>query len=231
MAESIPELSGTVAEIVERVLDKLSQNKPVTSPKFGPSAVNLVGQVPIGVSNRHLHVSREDLDILYGSGHDLGVRNPLYQPGQFAAKETVTIVGPKMRAIENVRILGPLRDNTQVEVSQTDSYYLGVEPPVRQSGKLEGSTPITIVGPRGTLHNREGLIIAHRHIHINEEDANKMGLVDNQVVRVRAGKAKGVLFEDVIIRVSPKFKSELHLDLDEANAAGVTTGMLASIIP
>ena len=128
------------------------------------------GDIPVGVSNRHIHLSKADCETLFGAGYELTPLKDLSQPGQYACKETLTIVGPSLRPIENVRVLGPVRKASQVEISRTDSYTLKVKPPVRESGKIEGSAPITIIGPKGIVQLKEGCIIANRHIHMSLED-------------------------------------------------------------
>lgn len=186
--------------------------------------------IPIGISVRHIHVSQGDLDVLYGPGHQLTKLRDLYQEGEFAAQEVVTLVGPKMRSLENVRILGPIRSRTQVEISRTDAIYLGLNPPVRKSGDLAGSSPITLVGPAGTLVLKEGAIVANRHIHMSPEDGRRFGVSDDDYVSVEVSGEKGLVFKHVQVRVSPKFRLQMHLDTDDANAAGITCGAKAWIL-
>ncbi len=186
--------------------------------------------LPVGVSVRHVHVSAEDLEVLYGPGYRLTPLRDLYQEGEFAAKEVVALVGPRMRALENVRILGPMRSRTQVEVSRTDAVYLGINPPVRASGDLIGSSPITLVGPKGTLILPEGAIIANRHIHMGLDDAQHFGVTDNQLVQVEVLGDKGLVFNNVQVRVKEFFRLEMHLDTDDANASGITTGAKARLL-
>lgn len=174
--------------------------------------------VPVGVSNRHVHLSDEHLEILFGAGHKLTKLKDLTQPGEFAAEEKVTLVGPK-GAIEGVRVLGPTRKQTQVEISVTDSFRLGIKPPVRDSGNLAGTPGVELIGPKGSVTLPEGVIIAARHIHINSEEALKYGLENGQKVRVEVGGERGIIFNNVLIRVSPKYALEFHVDLDEANCA------------
>lgn len=182
-------------------------------------------EVPIGVSARHCHLSKKDVETLFGVGYQLTKYKGLYQSGQFAAKETITIVGPKA-SIHHVRILGPVRKKTQIEVSKTDAFTLGLNPPIRMSGDLQGSSPVTIVGPRGSIYVDEGLIIAQAHIHMNQHDAEEYELQDGQEVSVKIdGGYRSIQLENVKLRVSPKYKLEMHIDTDEANAAFVTTGM------
>lgn len=193
------------------------------------SSTTVLGTVPVGVSARHVHVSQEDLERLFGPGYQLHVLRPLSQPGQFAAEETVTLVGPK-GCIAGVRILGPARRLTQVEISRTDGYALGVHPPVRLSGDIEGTPGIAIVGPRGTIYLEKGVIVAARHIHMTPADARAFGVTDGQKVRVRAETERPVIFEDVIIRVRDDFALDFHIDLDEANAAFLRQGDVATVL-
>lgn len=180
--------------------------------------------VPAGVSNRHLHVSKEDLYALFGEGYELTKTKDLGQPGQYACAETVTITGPK-GSFEGVRILGPVRSQTQVEVSRTDSFKLGIAAPVRESGSLKGSPGLTIKGPRGTIELREGCILAKRHIHMTPGDAEEYGCRDGEIVSIEITEGeRRTVFGDVVVRVSPKYALECHVDTDEANAALLSTG-------
>jgi len=175
--------------------------------------------IPIAVSARHIHLTRESLDALFGEGYELTPLKPLSQPGQFACEETLTIIGPRNR-IEGVRILGPLRPGNQVEISRTDEFFLGVDAPVRHSGKVEGSAPITLEGPKGTLELDEGLICAWRHIHMTPEDAKAFGVKDQEYVEVAIkGGPRDLVFGDVLVRVKDSYALEMHIDTDEANAA------------
>ena len=177
-------------------------------------------KIPIGVSNRHVHLSQKDLDILYGPGYSLTKKTDLKQPGQFAANETVTIRGPKGE-FENVRILGPIRSESQVEVSMTDSFRLGVKPPIKESGQLENTPGLEIIGPKGSVKIPNGTIIALRHIHMTSEYAKKMGVKDKEIVEVETmGERHGIL-GNVLIRVSDKYSLEMHVDVDEANACAL----------
>jgi acetate kinase len=186
-------------------------------------------KVPVGVSNRHIHLSQEHLDILFGPGYQLRKLKDLKQYGQYAAEETVTLIGPKGK-INNVRILGPVRKQTQVEVSRTDSYLLGVDPPIRDSGDLKGSAGITIKGPRGEVTIDEGVIIAFRHIHFSLEDAKRFGVKDKQLVKVEVEGTRSLILENVLCRVHKDYRLEFHIDTDEANAAGLRTGMEVEVI-
>lgn len=189
----------------------------------------ILGVVPVGVSGRHVHVSQDALEKLFGPGYKLTVMRDLTQPGQFAAEETVTVVGPK-RSLENVRILGPARSLTQVEVSRSDGFHLGVHPPVRLSGDIRGTPGITIVGPRGEIRIEEGLIVAARHIHMTPADAERFGVSHGDVVRVRADSERPVTFEDVVVRVREDFALDFHIDTDEGNAAFLKTGDTATVL-
>ena len=171
--------------------------------------------VPIGVSARHIHLTQEHVEAL---------------GGQFASNETVTIVGLKLRAIENVRILGPVRKASQVEVSATDAIKLGMKVPVRESGDVKGSAPIAIVGPKGAIYLKEGCIVAMRHIHMSPKDAQAAGVKDGDIVSVKADNERGTIFNQVKIRVDDSFTLEMHIDTDEANAAKIATGNTVTII-
>ncbi len=182
-------------------------------------------QIPVGISNRHLHLSRADLDVLFGKGYQLKQMKPLSQPGQYAAEECVDIVGPKGK-IEKVRVLGPERKATQIEVSQTDAFKLGLKPPVRDSGDIVNSPGIRVVGPAGQVELKEGVILACRHIHMHTSDAQRFGVKDKQRVRVICDGERGVVFENVLARVHDQFALEMHIDTDEANAALLKNGVM-----
>lgn len=185
-------------------------------------------KIPVGVSGRHLHVTREHLDILFGEGHQLQSVKSLSQPGQFAAQETVDLVGVK-GSFKNVRILGPERKKTQIEVSLTDAVKLGVKPPVRDSGDIAASAGLTIVGPKGSVLIEEGVIAAMRHIHMTPADAQVFGVKDKDIVKVRLGGERGLIFDQVLIRVNEEYQLEMHIDTDEGNAAMVKTGDFVEI--
>ena len=186
-----------VAEIVNRVMAQC---------QGGTSSDDTV---PVGVSNRHIHLSAEHLEILFGKGYELTPIKDLSQPGQFACKEQLTIVGPSLRPIEGVRVLGPVRPQTQVEISRTDSFTLKVKPPVRESGKITGSAPVTIVGPKGVVTISEGCIIANRHIHMSLDDGARFGVKDCDYVTVELNGERRTTFYDVQIRVHKDFRLEI----------------------
>lgn len=186
-------------------------------------------KVSIGVSNRHVHLKKEDLEILFGEGHELEKVRDIKQPGQFASKETVTILTEKS-SIENVRVLGPIRPYSQVEISKTDAYKLGINPPVRDSGDLDGSAPISIIGPCGRVDLDEGCIIASRHIHITPKQMELYGLEGISSVDVLLPGLKGGILHNVSLKVSEESYFELHIDTDDANAHLVTSSDVAEII-
>ena len=186
--------------------------------------------IPVGISNRHIHLSREDLDTLFGAGYELTPIKDLSQPGQYACKEQLTIIGPSMRPIEGVRVLGPIRKESQVEISVTDSFVLKVKPPVRESGSLKDSAPITIIGPKGIVSLKQGCIIANRHIHMSEEEGAQFGLKDGDYVTVEVNGERRTTFYDVQVRVNKAFRLEMHIDTDDANAAGIGNGTKVKVI-
>lgn len=208
-----------IAEIVNRVMAQC---------QGGAASAN--DTIPVGVSNRHIHLSAEHLEILFGKGYELTPIKDLSQPGQFACKEQLTIIGPSLRAIEGVRVLGPIRRESQVEISRTDSFTLKVKPPVRESGDIKGSAPITIIGPKGTVNLKEGCIIANRHIHMSDEEGKAFGLNDGDYVTVEIDGERRTTFYDVQVRVNKAFRLEMHIDTDDANAAGIGNGFKVRIV-
>ena len=186
--------------------------------------------VPVGVSNRHIHLTREHVEILFGKGYELTKIKDLSQPGQYAAKETVTLVGPSMRCIENVRVLGPVRKASQVEISKTDSYTLKVKPPVRESGNIKDSAPIRIIGPKGVVELSEGCIIANRHIHMSPADAVAFGVGDGDTVTIDVDGKRRTRWFDVQVRVHKDFRLEMHVDTDDANAVGIGNGFTVKVV-
>lgn len=210
---------GNVEEITKLVLQAMESTK-ANRPEF---------KVPVGISARHIHLTQEHVEKLFGKGYQLTKKKEL-MGGQFASNEQCTIVGLKLRAIENVRILGPVRKESQVEISATDARTLGIKAPTRQSGDIAGSAPIALVGPKGAIYLEEGCIVAARHIHLCPEDAKAAGLKDNDFVTVRMGNERGALLDNVKIRVHESFTTEMHIDTDEANACQVRQDELAAII-
>ncbi len=186
-------------------------------------------KVNVGLSNRHIHLSKEDLEKLFGVGYELTEMKPLSQPGQYAAEEVVDVVGPK-GVLQKIRILGPTRSKTQLEVSAADARSMGVVAPVRDSGDIAGSPGCKIIGPKGEVEIGEGVIIAARHIHMTPEDAQNFGVKDKDLVRVETEGERGVIFKNVLIRVSPSYFLEMHLDIEEGNAAGLKNGDSVELI-
>ncbi len=210
--------AAAIAELVRKVLEEKqgAGERPDT--------------VPVGVSNRHIHLTRADVDTLFGKGYELTQLKDLSQPGQYACKEVLTIIGPSLRPIENVRVLGPLRSKTQVEISRTDSFTLKVKPPVRESGNVTGSAALTIVGPKGVVTIPEGCIIANRHIHMSPADGEAFGVKDGDTVTIDIDGPRRTRFFDVQVRVSDAFRLEMHIDTDDANAAGIGNGAQVRIV-
>jgi propanediol utilization protein len=186
-------------------------------------------QVPVGISSRHVHLTQTDLDKLFGEGYQLKPMKDLSQPGQFASEEQVNLIGPKGR-INKVRVLGPIRKYTQVEISRTDSFGLGVTPPIRDSGDLEGTPGISIEGPQGTIDISNGVICAQRHLHLSPSEAEQLGLKDKEYISVKTTGERALVFERVFTRVHPNFAMDLHIDTDEANAACLKNGDKVSIV-
>ena len=207
-----------IKELVNKVIDNINGNSESD------------GDIPVGISNRHIHLSREHVETLFGKGYELTKIKDLSQPGQYACKEQLTIIGPSMRPIEGVRVLGPERKSSQVEISRTDSFVLKVKPPVRESGNIAGSAPVTIIGPKGIVTLKEGCIIANRHIHMSEDEGKAFGVVDGQYVDVLMNGERKTMFYDVQIRVHKDFRLEMHVDTDDANAAGIGNGFIVTVV-
>ena len=224
--------------ITRRVVNRLTTDQACSGCALrtcaaGNRACDIVAQqeqIPVGVSARHAHVTQEHLEILYGAGHQLTVYAPLYQPEAFAANETVTIVGKRMRAIEAVRILGPVRDYSQVEVAQTEAIRLGLNPPIRDSGDLAGAEPITLIGPAGSVYLEEGAICATRHIHMTPNHAEALGIHENELLKVHFRGERALTFENVRPKISEGYVLQMHLDTDDSNAAGLKGGEPVEIV-
>lgn len=213
-----------VRTLVVRTNEELMTARQTARVARGETQVRSPGPVPIAISGRHVHLDRPSMDALFGEGSELTVYKNLSQPGQFAARETLTLVGPRGR-IEGVRVLGPLRKSPQIEISRTDEFELGVDAPIRASGQTQGSAPITLIGPAGTLHLEEGLICAWRHIHMHPKDAEAYGVEQGDLVEVAIrGGDRELTFGDVMIRVKDSYVLEMHIDTDEANAAELSRG-------
>ncbi|MBU3112755.1 phosphate propanoyltransferase [Clostridium lacusfryxellense] len=185
--------------------------------------------VSVGISVKHVHLSRAHMDILFGKGSVLTEKKDL-MGGQFAAEECVTILGAKLSSMEKVRILGPLRRESQVEISKTDSIVMGIKAPLRQSGLIEKSAPITLVGPNGSVTLIEGCIIAKRHVHMTPQEGKKFGFLNNQLVNLKIPGERGGILGNVQVRIDPTYSLEMHIDTDEANAMGIKNGSLLEIV-
>jgi propanediol utilization protein len=183
--------------------------------------------VELEASARHVHVTKEQANILFG--HDLTPKRPLSQPGQFLAQERVAVVGPKGE-LNHVAVLGPARKEAQVEVSMTDARILGLQPPIRESGKVAGSPGVVLRSEKAELAIKQGVIIAQRHLHLTPEDAQKFAVADRQVVRLQVFTERPLIFQDVLVRVRPDFATRAHLDFDEANACAMQPGDLGRIL-
>lgn len=205
----------SLENLIDKVIDRI-QNE-------------LDGSFEVEASGRHVHLSRKELDALFGTGYELTKAKDLSQPGQYASKERLTVVGPK-GAYHNVVILGPVRKESQVEVSLTDCLQLGVKAPIRESGDIEGTPGIVLVNGDKSVSLDKGLIVAKRHVHMTPEDAEKIGVNNHDIVKVKVEGARPLIFDDVVIRVSSKFATYMHIDYDEANACGFSKGIRGRII-
>ncbi|SKC88568.1 phosphate propanoyltransferase [Maledivibacter halophilus] len=185
--------------------------------------------IPVGISNRHVHLSQSDVSLLYGENYQLTPYKELAQPGQCACKETVILCGPK-GALERVRVIGPARVQTQVEILSGDCFALGIKAPVRISGDISGSSGLTIIGPKGSIQLTEGVIVAQRHIHMHPEDAKRFSVENEQVVKIEVDGPRGGILNHVLIRVSENSALECHIDVEEANALGVQSSSSIKII-
>jgi putative phosphotransacetylase len=207
--------NNTIDKLAAEVLSRLKDGSPLPG-------------IPVGVSNKHIHLSQEDLELLFGKGYVLTETKALGQPGQYASKETLCIAGPK-GSFSGVRVLGPVRKESQVEVSRTDAYQLGINPPVRLSGDLKGSADICAIGPAGMVVLRSKVIIAQRHVHMLPEEAELFGVKDGDLVNVTCDSERKCVFYETLIRATSTSALEFHIDTDEANAAGIKNGMSARI--
>jgi putative phosphotransacetylase len=178
-------------------------------------------RIPLGISNRHIHLTSKTFHQLFGDKAEFESMRPLYQPGEFASIHTLTVVGPKLRSIPGVRILGPLRNYDQVEVSLTDAIFLGIDPPVTNSGNLKQAAPLTLVGPNGSVYLERCAIVANRHLHMTTSDARRLGVTEGDFCKVRINGEKPTVFENVLVRTNDNWKIQIHLDTDDANAANV----------
>ncbi|MCO5064055.1 MAG: acetate/propionate family kinase [Rhizobiaceae bacterium] len=227
-APQIQAYGSRVRVLVTETAEQLMIARETAAAVRRPQPIDI--HIPVAVSARHVHLSRDSVDALFGAGYELKPVAPLRQPGHWVADERVTLEGPKGH-LEHVAILGPLRPRTQVEISRTDSFALGIDVPVRESGKLDGTPSITISGPRGSVLT-DGLIVAARHIHTNPQDAERLGLEDGELVDVRVGdEHRGLTFKGTLVRVGGNSVTEMHIDTDEANAAGISKAADGEVLP
>lgn len=210
-------------EILKVLLEAIKSNEANNGIQKNSS------EIPVGISNRHLHLSQKDLESLFGKDYELTKLKDLSQPGQYACKEVVTICGPK-GAIEKVRILGPVRSKTQVEVLAGDCVKLGVASHVKLSGDLNGTPEITVIGPKGSVQIEEGLMVAQRHIHMTLEDARNLGVHDGEIVSIKFEDLRGGVYSNVAIRANNSSQLECHLDIEEANAMGINSKSKVTIV-
>ena len=201
-------------EVVEQIVREVVLNKL-------RGAVRQEGKLTVHASARHMHVSRADFDVLFGPEHELTVDRPLFQEGNFAARETVTLVGPRSRLISNLRILGPLRKESQVELAFTDAISLGIDAPIRLSGNIEGTPGCFVMGPNGVVELKQGVIRAAIHVHMNPEEAAHFGVRQGDLMNLRVGGDAGVTFNRVHVRIDAKSRLNVHMDTDEANGCGL----------
>lgn len=186
-------------------------------------------KLPIALSNKHVHLSQEDINVLFGQGYELKKLKDLAQPGQYACEEKIDVVGPK-GTLKGVRVLGPARPSSQVEISLADGFVLGVKAPIRDSGDIEGTPGAKLVGPSGEVEMKDGIIVAARHIHMHTSDAEKFGVKDKQRVKVRTFGERALVFENVLVRAHESFALEMHVDIEEGNGAGVKNGEMVELI-
>lgn len=186
-------------------------------------------KVPVGLSNKHLHLTEEHIEVLFGKGHKLTPKKDLVQPGQFASEEKVDIVGPK-GTLKGIRVLGPARPQTQIELAMTDARTIGIKAPIKESGKLDGTPGCKLIGPEGEVELESGVMIAQRHVHLSPEQAKEAGVKDKDIVSLKVEGERGLTFDNVLVRSGDTHEKECHLDTDEGNAAGLGPDAVAEII-
>lgn len=222
MKESIKMNEQLIQSIAQLVMEQLQEIG--LAPSGEPST-----HIPVGVSARHLHLTQAHMEVLFGKGYALTKHKDISQPGQYAAKETVTLVGPR-NAIQKVRVLGPCRSYTQVELAPSDARTLGINPPIRESGDLAGTPGIRLIGPAGSLQLEQGCIIAERHIHMTPRDAAAYGVQHGQRLSIKVEGARGGTMEQVAIKVHDNYTLDLHIDTDDSNAYGIQHGQRLELI-
>ncbi|WP_350342951.1 phosphate propanoyltransferase [Proteinivorax tanatarense] len=218
-----------IEKVVKEFIDEMRNTESLQKVEVKESIAKDSIEIPLETSARHVHLSKEDLEFLFGDSEELGVRKKLSQPGQFQYDERVNLIGPKGN-INNVAILGPARSQSQVEISYTDARTLGVQPPLKDSGDLEGSVGIIISTGKKALNLSKGVIVAKRHIHMTEEDARKLGVKNGQEVSVKIKSRRPAILEGVLIRVSDNYSFSMHIDHDEGNATAYLPGTKAEIV-
>ncbi len=223
-------IRDVVANVISRVGGQEPSEPALKAVRKQGSSQQEPRKVVCGVSVRHIHLCPEHVDVIFGKGYEMQVLKELYQPGSYAYKETVTLVGPRLNALQNIRVLGPLRDKTQVELAKTDCIILGIDAPVKPSGQIAGTASAVVIGPKGVIYLKNGVIRANRHLHLSSEDSGYFGVKDNALVDVRVSGPKGLTFNNVQVRVSPESKSEMHVDTDDGNAADIVNGTMVEIV-
>jgi len=211
--------------LIKKIAEEVKRSLSVMGIKSSESNI-----IPLGISNKHIHMTEVTFKKLFGQNAEFEVMRPLFQPGEFASKHIVTLVGTKQRAIEGVRILGPLRNYDQVEVSLTDARLLGISPPVANSGNLDKAVALTLVGPAGSVYIENVAIIASRHIHMTNRDASRFGVKEGDYCKVRISGDKSTVYENVLVRINDAWKLQIHLDTDDANAANVRAETVVEFI-
>lgn len=216
-----------VEQVFQMLMQAIEAAQPASSNNGTPGCDS--AHIPVGLSNRHLHLSQHDLDRLFGVDYQLTHIKDLTQPGQFACKETVTICGPK-GAIEKVRVLGPVRKDTQIELLAADCFKLGIPAALRMSGDLEGTPGLTVIGPKGSVQLTKGAIVAQRHIHMHTADAQRLGYHDGQVVKIAFDGPRGGIYDHVVVRANNTSALECHIDIEEGNAMQISAHTTARIV-
>ena len=220
-------------EQLERLVRQIVRERNVVAPPSGQPqpAMAFERNLVVNISARHMHISPQHLETLFGPGAELSVYRWLYQPGEFASEQTVTIMGPRMRSITGVRILGPARKESQIELSFTDSIALGLNVPVRPSGSIDNTPGCYVFGPKGMVELSRGLIRAERHVHMSTAEAAQFGFQDKQYIKLRVQGSCTTMFERVLCRVDPKFLLEVHVDTDEGNACDLPNAQKVELLP
>lgn len=218
-----------IVDLIVREVQNILQSKSGSLKNY-PISNSRYPLIPIGISNRHIHITSETFHRLFGENANFESLRPLYQQGEFASKHLVTIIGPKMRCIPNVRILGPLRKYDQVEVSLTDAYFLGIDAPIANSGDLNNAAPLTLAGPNGSVFIEKCAIIANRHIHMSDKEAEIFGLKNGDMCKVRVASEKSTVFENVLVRTNDNWRLQMHIDTDDANAANIRDEAYAEFV-